>query len=160
MLRFAVEDLAKVFLAAPLRARQYAGIVDPDEIGALAARGDEGERPLRVMELDRSAGERAAKLEIRDERRLRERMLAGVEPRGGADQRLLAVGADDKRRAQLRPVGERELPDAVALLDAGERSLACRQIGQAGPCGFKCFGELDVRKVPAEGRQAELGGVK
>ena len=117
--------------------------------------------PSRVVELDRGAAERAAELEVADQRRLGEAVLAGAEAGGGADQRLLAVGADDERRVERacrRPsVSVQPSPVRSSALSVVSRVA---RFGRAARGGLEGLGQLDVGEVPAEGRQAGLGGVE
>ena len=64
-------------IAVPRRV-EHRPAVEPDEIGAIAASGNERKRAIFIVELDRGAIEGAAEFEIADQRCLLERALAGT----------------------------------------------------------------------------------
>ena len=78
-LRLLAEQRGQLLLAALLRRLERVALIDPHQIGAVAAGGDQRERAVLIMELDGGAADRALEPEVADQRRLGETVLAGPE---------------------------------------------------------------------------------
>ena len=108
--------LAQDRVAAPRRPAAFAAsstlaLVDPDEVGAVAARRHQRERAVRIVELDRGAAERPPELEVADQRRLRRTPRSRTR-----ETRPRRAPATSCRRRRRRAARARVSPfDSVAL---------------------------------------------
>ena len=84
----------------------------------------ERERPLAGVELGRDIVVRPGVPQRHRERGLAELMRRGVDPRRLAGRRRAPVGADDERRRQRAPVGERQPRGVGAEIEAGDLGVA------------------------------------
>ena len=133
---------------------EHVAVVDPDQVGAVAAGGHQGERALRIVELDRGAAERAAELEVADQRRLGEAVLAGAEAgraRGPATscrrrrRRAARRASSPSPSVQRRQPSRRSSRSSSAGLD-GRRGSAGRRARPRRPPRASRWGSSSRRR--------------
>ena len=159
-LRFLEEQLTQPGLAAGLRRLEHGAVIDPDQIRPVAAGGHQRERALGIVKLHRSAADRPAEVEVADQGGLGEAVLARPEAGGGADQRLLAIGAHHKGGVQDGSVAKGQDCRLIRRLEPGEGFSEGGEVGKAIARCLERLGQLDVGEVPAEGRKTRLGAVE
>ncbi len=149
-----------MLLAALLGGPQHIAVVDPDEIGAVAARRHQREWPILVVELDRGAADGAFELKVAYEGRLGETVLPRPKAGAFADPRLLAVGPDDQRGDDGLAGAELEDRAFRRDLEIIERGFERRRVREPGTGTLEGLGKLHIRKVPPERVEADLGAVE